>query len=515
MNLLKKFFGGILALVIGVPLLLAMARMMLASTTAWIDSLPMVQGLAFTATFLFLGFIIIDRLLSRYLHFSPIGLTVLIYEVIKGTPDAESPRESFKEDGSERVRRLVQRDGLAVDNVIKSDAEKASPVLKEDVSEIVTGQTGTGKSSYTKSRMAEFGRDTGIIAHALAEVGGQNEFEDFLTESLDQEVVRLSSRESTARWNPFLDFSESLGDMMTISTMLNQSRETVDTGWSEGAQAMLTAAVALTSARHGDIAYLPQILAEEDPEDIIEAVANMPAQRNQRPEVITKAIASDDRAIDAIQSSVFGDMRQVLVSEIFDPNLDPFSLTDYYQNPAGRAVILNNFAADEIAKPFYRFLLETGINLSLEAPNRQNFVLDEVDKLPVIGNLGRLTSAGRSAETKAIVAFQNASQMTDREKYGQATTETIWSNCPNRICFRAGDEKTANLALSSLGKEEMQSKQVSTQAKTLNHGSATVSTGFDDVRPITTGELMGQSTGEALVQVEEDWWLTDLTYQGY
>ena len=502
MNLLKKFFLSVLGLVIGIPVVIAMVRMMIASTVDWLDSLPVIEAAAVGVLLIFLAGFVLDRITARSLGISPLAIVVMIAQVLRADPTAESGREIFTEDATSKLKRFVSRSGLAVDDVmmVADDAETASPTLEDETSMAISGMTGRGKSAFIKGRMVNWDDDATIIAHAIAEDDGSNEMENHLRDVMDRDIIRLSSRDSTHRWDPFLDNRENMQSMERIATMLNQSKSTVSTGWSETAANYLTACIAVTSVEYADFSRLTDVLAS-DPDDVVEAVAQMP-----QGDLLAASLGGSD--LDPVQSTLLNDLSEVLYSEIFDPDLPRFSLRDIYSDPANRAIVLNNWMGDDFADPFFRFVVESAIDLSFETSTYQYFLLDEVDKLPYLKNLHNLASAGRSANGQGIIVFQNKSQMVD--VYGDEHTETIWSNASNRISFRCGDRQTANLVLSSLGQAQLRTSQISGNGR-----QKTSTQAYEDKSPIPSNRLTKLGTGEALVVSPNGWWLCDITYSGY
>lgn len=516
MRLFQKLLLGIVGLavggLIGIPLAAAAVTSMVASATELIATAPATisrsipwsdpDALAVLGAVglgvLFVG----DRVVNRLLGLSPIALLVLVAQLLSSDPAVESGREVFDETVGDRLKRVTQRAGLDVDDVMMraADAEAAAPVLEDETSMAISGMSGRGKSAFVKGRMTKWSSDATIIAHAVAEDDGRNEMEEHLKHEMNKDIVRLSSRDSTHRWDPFMDNPENMQSMERISKMLNASKSTVETGWSETAANYLTACIAVTSVEYSDFAYLTDVLAS-DPADVVDAVGQMPQGG-----LLSASLSGSD--LDPVQSTLLNDLSEVLYSEIFDSGLPRLSLRDMYADPDGRSIVLNNWLGDDFADPFFRFVVESAIDLSFETATYQYFLLDEVDKLPYLKNLHNLSSAGRSANGQGIIVFQNKSQMVD--VYGDEHTETIWSNAANRVSFRCGDRQTANLVLSSLGQAQLRTAQISGNGR-----QKTSTQGYEDKSPIPSNRLTQLTTGEALVVSPKGWWLCDLTDSGY
>ena len=191
---------------------------------------------------------------------------------------------------------------------------------------------------------------------------------------------------------------------------------------------------------------------------------------------------------------------------MFNTDLNRISLTDCFAAD-GRAIVLDNVRMDRYARGFWRFFLESAIDQAFSTEGRQQFVLDEVDKLPEIGNVNELSSAGRSAGVRGLLVAQDVHQL--KKRYGDMAG-SIWSNCPNRIAFRAGDVQTAQFVLSSLGEVELHKQNVSTSGRGENY-ERQVSDSYETGLPLTTGDLTSLGQGEALVQSPDGWWLCKLS----
>lgn len=384
----------------------------------------------------------------------------------------------------------AQRGDVPVDHVDQRDPHgPAAPVLEDDTSLAVIGQTGRGKSTFVKSQILAWDLDEPIIAHTLSSPGRPNEFERFFTGRSG--VARVSSRDSTVRWDPFEDFEDDVSAMESIADGLLSARDTAQTGWSEPAQTLLTAALAVTAARHGDFARLDDVLMEGS-EFVATEVERVPGA-----DVLASSVQSmDDSDRETAFSSLLNDMRPLLMSDVVDETLPAISLREFFQ--AGRVdvdgqpstLVLDNIRKDRFARPFWRFLLQSAIDISFETEDRQRFVLDEVDKLPEISNLGDMASGGRSPGVVGILAWQDVHQLEAR--YG-AAAKSIWSQCPNRVAFAAGDDETADMVLSSIGETEVDQEAVK------------------DVRPLSTREVLSLDVGEAVIQSPSGWWLAKLS----
>lgn len=441
------------------------------------------------------------------------GTLWLGWKVVRGLrtaePSSTSGREQYEPDSGLRSRLADGRTvgDVKVDGIEKRDPEGArKPMFRDDVSMMVLGMTGQGKSTFVKSRLQEWDFDGAIIAHALSNPGDENEFADFFGQR-GQAVIRLSSRNSTHRWDPFLDFRQSMRDMESIAEGVFSARPVKATGWTEPARSMLICSLVVTSALYGDFSKLTVIIGK-GPEWIVREV-----QKIDRAKLAALPLMDmDDGDRQTVFDTMINQIRPLLYSEIFDSELPRISLREYFTDPGQTVMILDNVREDRYARGFWRFLLQSGIDLSFATGGTQQFLLDEFDKLPEIHNLDELASAGRSAGAIGLLVAQDVHQLDG--SYGKMH-RSIWSNSPNRVCFRAGDRDTAELALSSLGVVEMvresRTESTSTNPDGETSTSTSVSESIEEQVPILSGELTRLGVGEAFVQSSHGWWLADLS----
>lgn len=392
---------------------------------------------------------------------------------------------------------------VATDRVMKQDPDASSmPNVVRDRSTTLAGQSGQGKSETAKSLALDWPDGT-TVAHAVSEAGG-NEFGQFYADR-GFDVYRFSTRGSSVRWDPFKDSSSTVSDYQNIAHGVFESRQIKSTGWDPGAQALLLGAIITTDIKHGDFGYLAQVLGQP-PEQIIETVERI--DNSNIGSLQQQYRLMDDGDMTTMFSRLSNRLRPLLTTDIFDTSLPAVSFVEEFERADDDAVLLlDSRRKDKAARGFWRYLIQTAITLSYQVDTQQRFLLDEVDKLPEIGNLGELASAGRSAKSRGIIIFQNADQLDER--YGDSGRRTIWSNSPNRFLFRPGDDKTGQMVLSSIGEYEVQSRDVSSGSR--NPFDKTVSKSQVDKRPIVSSDLFKLSQGEALIQSDDGWWLAKLT----
>ena len=390
---------------------------------------------------------------------------------------------------------------LEVDHVDKRDPNvSVHPTIDRRVSAIFLGQTNMGKSTQVKKLLRSWDLDEPVIAHALSEPNGYNELREEL-DALGADTVTISSRNSDVRWDPFLDRGESIREMTNISEGVFDTSQAPKTGWSDAARTLLTAAITVTNAKHGDFAMLPEVL-ERGPDEIIEELDKIPNTGTLR----TSLETLDDSGRSSAFNTMTNRFQSLLESDVFNADLDRVSFEECF-TADGRAIVLDNVREDDYARGFWRFFLESAISHAFSTEGRQQFVIDEVDKLPRIDNVDELASAGQSTGARGILVAQDKHQLVD--KYG-GMAKSIWSNCPNQFAFRAGDAETAEFVLESLGEVELYQENVS-RSRSGEEYSREVSGSYETGYPLTTGDLTGLDQGEALVQSPDGWWLCKLS----
>jgi hypothetical protein len=399
---------------------------------------------------------------------------------------------------------------VPIDDISKKDPDSdPQPTLDLETSMIALGQSGRGKSTFAKSVIERWDHENrGMIFHALSEGGEENEFYEFAEAIAPRSagITRLSTSDADVRWDVFGDFGESMQDMAAIAEGLWAAYESEGTGYDESAKALLKCAVAVCSAHdeYGDFGQLDDVLTENTADEIVAMADQLPNSA-----AITATLKGAD--LDPIYQILMGNMQNLLLSDLFDDSLPTWSITDYFENPTGY-VVIDNKRSNEWANPFWRFLLSVAIKKSMERPQKQYFVLDEVDKLPRIDDLDKLASAGRSANAQGVVIAQDISQI--REIYGENKLNTIFGNSPNRAIFQPGDPDTAEYVMQSLGKAEMTEQSISSSVSGNRDGinpNVNRQKSRREKYPITENELLSMEKGEALVVSPDGWWLANIS----
>lgn len=419
------------------------------------------------------------------------------------SPKASTGREAYAPNAGVRegVKEKMASGDVPTDGIKRRDPNGTrKPTFRESVSTMALGETGMGKSTFVKSRLQAWDFDGAIVAHALSNPGDENEFAEFFAQR-GQQVIRLSSQGSTHRWDPFLDYNENMRDMETLASGIFSTRPVKETGWTEPARSMLVCSLTITSALYGDFSKLTTVLGK-GPEWITQEIQKI--ERAQLAAMPIVDLEESDRQ--TVFTTLVNQIRPLLYSEIVESEIPRISLRTYFESPGDCTLVLDNVREDRYARGFWRFLLQSGIDVAFSTAGTQQFLLDEFDKLPRIDNLDELASAGRSAGVIGMLVAQDVHQLEDL--YG-GMAHSLYANCPNRVCFKAADRDTANMALSTLGTVELRGQSVSIDPD--EDEVAGVSQNVDEKIPLLSGSVTGLGIGEALIQSPEGWWLADLT----
>lgn len=464
-----------------------------------------------------LGLIVVDRVVKRRLGVSPLYIVVLllwagvaiIIRELSDTPTGGRRRyDSGPLDEARRLlwyaRRRIRGESVRelVDYVDRRNPNKAlCPVFDTATSMMLLGMTGMGKSTFMKRLGGEWwSLDDGILAHTVTSEGTRNEWAEFFA-ACGYDVIKLSSRGSDMRWNPFLDCDGSVQDLTPLARRLLNASDAVETGWTKPAETMLVAALAMAMVNDGDFATLQKVL-EQDRQSFLSELKHITDDIDISTELNTLQ-EWEHNNFKIAQAHLINELLPLFHSDICDESLPTLSLETYLENPTNRVIVLHNLEKDD-TQMFWRVIVETAIDIALESQHTQRFLLDEFTKLPSIDNLDSLVSHGRSENATAMLAAQDIHQITDT--YGELA-ESLWANAPNKVCFRPGDKATADLALGTLGEGETMASDVTTPTS-LDKPQQTHSIATQP--PIESERLMECRTGEALIDSENGWWLCKL-----
>lgn len=486
-------FFGVTAIVFHEPLLTGNLTFLAAFPLAHILAPLSVAGL-------FTGFQLpglslpwLDYSLSAFLYMVGVGIT-LTGEALRRTSPEMFARNPWGHDDGESV--------VPLENVAhKDDDASTPPILNQDVSTAVIGETGSGKSSMMQLLAYQFpyDRDTAVIAHDPG-----SEFRQFY-EDLGFDVKRVGATDSDVTWNLFID-ADSEEDFREVARAIF--------GEPDGHNPFHTP-------------------AKQTFEDML-MYLHLDAKRNNRREALCHADIVDllheghyalkdaldefDR-LDSGQidpdrgkgaTNVFQTLREnvrpVFVGDFAD--YGEFSLEEYINNPEGRVLVIDSTPTRmETVGPMFQLLLDWSIRYAMNSPNPTVHVLDEVDALPSLNQIHNLTARGRKNKARALVGVQTIGQLEDT----YSTISGILGNCPQGVYFGPGDTESTDFILDELGeRRQFDRTDMVSMSQQGRHQPARVQSREtykeQDKIPITSGVLRSFQPGECIVVSRTTWW---------
>ncbi|WP_435362311.1 type IV secretion system DNA-binding domain-containing protein [Haloarchaeobius sp. DFWS5] len=386
----------------------------------------------------------------------------------------------------------------------KSDDAPTIPRLKQDVSTLAIGETGSGKTSALEllSYQLPYDANTAVIAHDFGK-----DFQNFYRE-LGFEVLRISVDDSDVTWNLFLDVEKERDFRELASAVFGEPRGS-DPFHRPAKQVFESA-----------LRYVSREASSEDGESPLGHEELVEFLLLDRETMQSRLKEYDDLAPSAAHLDSDTGKSAVNVYQSLHENASPvfvgdfaatgrFSIREYIENPDDRVLIIDS-AATEMASvgPMFRLLLDWSIRFAMESDTPVNFILDEVDQLPPLSQLHVLTARGRSAQARALLGIQTIGQL--EAQYGKHA-DGIVGNCPQGVYFSGGEPKTTEYIQSEIGhlRQEVGSTTVRRNRGTQSHTESSQSTTIreTDRYPVPSGIVKAFGTGDCIVKSREHWWM--------
>lgn len=265
----------------------------------------------------------------------------------------------------------------------KSDGAGKRPLFERAVSTLLSGETGSGKSSAMQllAYQYEYGNAIATFAHDL-----KRDFWEFYTseEELDVAVERISIEGGTVVWNLFLDIEKPRQFNEVAKGVMGEPQG--KNPFHRPATQVLADSMTYLHQEGAELGETPthaDLLAflREGPEHVYESLdsANLPAATSLDPEA-----GGSKNTYQTMMENV----REVFVGDFAEAG--DFSLREYIENPEGRVVTIDT-PSDEVETvgPMYRLLLDMSIKYGMTSETEVNYLLDEVDQLPRMSRLRR------------------------------------------------------------------------------------------------------------------------------
>ena len=383
----------------------------------------------------------------------------------------------------------------------KGDHAESPPTLEKDVSTLVTGETGAGKTSMIQTLAYQFPyeRNTAVIAYDTSE-----EYQQFYAD-LGFDVKRINATDSDVTWNLFKD-ADSRADFREV------------------------AAAIFGDPIGEDPFHRP---AKQIFEDML-MYLHLEAKRNNRRDELSHVdiVSLLEKGQYALKEAL--DEYDRLESDYIDPdggkgamnvyialkeNVRPifvdgfashgdFSIQEYIENPDGRVLIIDaSMTRKETLAPMHKLLIDWSIRYAMEAPNPTVHVLDEIDSLPPLNQVRNLAARGRKYKSRTIIGVQTLGQL--EEKYGSSSI--ITGNCPQGVHLGPGGSESNEFVRDEIGerRELDRHETVSLSREGRNNPARTQSRDtykYIEKCPLISGDLTDFDTGDCVVISRSTWW---------
>jgi hypothetical protein len=343
------------------------------------------------------------------------------------------------------LRNVHRRVGNVAENPAMVTLDPSNSVL-------VAGEPGAGKTEFIKlmTHQLRTEPDEPVVVFNY-----KDDYTEFAQELAETEVVRLSTRDSTHVWNVFREVEDE-ADFERIGDSLFREREEHST---EKKFFPITARQVLVASmkylyREGrrsglapdnrelvdffdrfPVAELYELIGEHD--DLRGEIEAM------NPEATKQSIGVAS-TLKSLVNDTLG------VGDFSKPN-GTFSIREYFENPAGRVLVLDYpLAEGDRVTDVFRVFLDLAAQYALaDGDTRATFVLDEFARIPRVDRMKALVATGRARSVQSVVGVQSVAQLA--ENYGDGTADSLLSGLTQEVFLRAGDERTLDYYAGRLG----------------------------------------------------------------
>lgn len=390
----------------------------------------------------------------------------------------------------------------------RADDAPRQPTFNKGESTLVVGASRSGKTSALKLLGSQLDHsETAVFAH-----GSVGEYTDYFETDLGMDVVRIGVRNSTHRWNLFAEADSERELELIARGLFGQG----DEYWETSARQVFAALLKVISRENQ--------FGSPSHEDIRQAVTHSTADETyekfrEYPDLQSAAEHLSPEA-EKQQQGVWGHLAQV-VDDVFVEDFaqqGQFSLSEYIENPAGRAVVFESPEVSQGVGPMYRVIVDQAIQRTMRSSRDGFMLLDEIDTLPRLQNLNDLAARGLAQDTRMLLGVQTIGQL--RDVYGNSVDGVI-GNCNQVIGMTPGNDArgdTVDFYQSVLGErqETISSVSRSRDAGFASGGDVRVSRSeqFRERVPVDAHTMNNWEKGECLVVRRGDWWTGKLTYYG-
>lgn len=388
--------------------------------------------------------------------------------------------------------------------VEQSSGSNRVPTLQKDESTLAIGASRSGKTSALKLLACQIDYDDSkpTIVH-----GSIGEYSDFYRDVLNKEIIEIGVHSSSHKWNLFREIEEDREYTNLARSLFDESGDYFDT--------------AARQVFAGVLRLLDREFDQPDHRDIKELFERSTADETYQKLCDHSDLQSAAEHLDpdakeqqrGVWSSVVQKTTDVFVGDFAEGG--KFSFREYVENPSGRIVVVESPEVSRGAGPMYQLMLDEGIEKAMQRPDRESFMLlDELDTLPPMDNIGDLAARGLAQNVRMLLGIQTIGQLHD--VYGVDGSKAITGNSNQMICLTPGNDEgdTTEFYQSLIGKRR---ETVKNQSRSRGQGEnqnvrKSISEQEKERYPITEHDMNSWDQGEGLVVRRNQWWIGKLDY---
>ncbi len=301
---------------------------------------------------------------------------------------------------------------------------KRAVQLEMDRSVLVLGETGSGKTEAIR-----------VLAHQLQAEPDEafvifdykRDYQTFFTEN---NVVRLSSRDSTVIWNVFREIEED-GDYDEIAKAIFAGAETENDYFTNAASQVFADVLRLLQRRATRPLTNADLVSFLDGADVELLHKGFVAEDLSAKKHLPAGVEASSNIVSILEERV----KAVFRGDFADAGT--FSVREYMADPRGQILILDfPIQQSSSVQPIFRLLIDWSIRFGLEDERPSYYILDEFAALPQLDMLERLINAGRAYNCYAILGVQAIPQL--RDTYGKDGADSLLSGLAQEIHLRVG-----------------------------------------------------------------------------
>jgi type IV secretory pathway TraG/TraD family ATPase VirD4 len=352
------------------------------------------------------------------------------------------------------ARKAAGRDGYALPMSVR-DHRKVGQLerhgnclsIPRTGSILALGATRSGKTETGKWIVRQMRADEN---EPLLVYDHKEDYQNFL-EAEGQEVIRLSSQDSTHTWNLFEEIKNN-SDADEVARAIFADTDQGEYFDVAGRQVFAAVLKHLKEEFEGtdespSNAHLVSFFQRRGRSDVYEALQETPE--------LTGAASHLDPESSKQASGVYAAVqRQINDTFVGDFAAEgAFSVREYMNDPQSRALILDYpYREGESTKPIFRLLIDLAAREALDEGDRGSyFILDEVAQIPHLSRLDELVNVGAGRSIQVLLTLQSVAQL--RANYGTENASAILSGLTSAMILRCDDPASVDYARGKIADE--------------------------------------------------------------